>query len=1848
MSLNIDPMNPFYIYENKDQDGGRTISKKMPEEMIEIHDGIAVLKQIPDTTYGITVIDGRGNPFTDRTSTSIPPSQLRPNEFLVLDRVGFLVFNPVQNNKTITVKEYYGKGYWLIDASRIMTELIEHETDGTVDFKTLDNLYDALVEQGDYAKEQGDYAKQQGDMLKNEINKKANKETENGGFAAGNIAAAKTGGAIGRKAKAESGGAAGHEAVSDSGGAVGYGAKTTSGGALGSGAVSGSGFAGGINAKAAIQNSSTGAFSGIDAIQLGTGTNTAAKTLQVYNKRIVESNGSLTDVGALSSLATSQKGTIIGAVNELHVKSHTHSNKAALDGITSDMMKSLNLQNKVYPIDISKVGSGNNILYITIAGITSYDQLNNQVIRLHTGAYSNTNTTPANIYLNVNGLGSKAIMRSITSLQAGYDTKQYYTDLFHAREINRNTVMELSITGSSVTWLNPTSPIRATSEQLLAGTEEAAYITPKLAKSALAYQQTPSGGFVGGSNARLHQYGGGAAVGKDSYSEYGGGAIGENASANCGGAAGAGAEAQYGGAVGMGARADSGGSIGEGATSIDGGAVGFSTKTGNGFAGGLDAQTVDSNNMGIDAIQLGSGTNNAPKTMQVYSKRIVESNGSLTDVGALSNLKTSNKTNIVSALNTLQDTKADKSTTLQGYGITDAYTKDDINNKLSSVYRVRGSIPTINDLPEYEDVEVGDVFNIEKAGTFEWNIRTDVGPGLNGSISQGIMLIAGQPVINGKLIVGGQYICDVGGKRVIVEVIEITPTQAKADYIADTSFTALTSEDFSKNFTMIHTFIKTVPVNPGDNVVFTADGNEPWDVLAGIVDLSDYAQKSDLNQKANRRTVSGGFAAGQGSTATAGAAIGENAYASDGGAAGSNSYAQHGGAAGDHTDTNDGGAVGQNSHSSNGGAIGANTITSNGFAGGQNARTETLADGAIDAVQLGEGTNSKPYTAQIYNYQLLESENTASASSKKWLKDIGNLSTLTTTQKNTIVAALNELNFKTETEVVSNPSNALTDGTYYYDDPNTNARSLLIVFNTGMEANINGQPMEYYKQLMITLNPEYPNDTLIKIRDLFKDESNFDTDFWVTYRIHDHQNQSVLDMVTNATISAWNNKAEKSELVGKKGTGANSEKFNDVNNQASAEYTHAEGNNTSADGKSAHAEGRATHAGGEASHTEGGFTLAQGQAAHAEGNSARAIGNNTHAEGLYTIANGDSSHAQGKFNIEDTESVYAHIVGNGTAPDARSNAHTLDWAGNAWFAGKVEPEDYSNFDAHFQSNFDLKADSQTETGGFAAGDRALVGNQGSGGAIGRDAYAVFGGAVGTGAGSDDGGAIGTDCSSYNGGAAGAVAHATDGGAVGFFAKNSDGFSGGLRAVCEDSSGTAIDAVQLGEGTNRTPKTMQVYSYRLMDANGKIPAERLPYVSGTAVIENSLTSTSTAAALSANQGKLLNESKVDKIAGKGLSANDYTTAEKTKLSGIATNANNYVHPASHAAGMIAQDSTHRFVSDTEKSTWNGKLAASNIKAGDNVSISTSGNNITISSYSNKAYKTACCVVGHTNGGATEDDCDFLCNGENDTQMLQYALKQCCTDGGKLIILQGTYSITKSLTVSPIIQFGKVIIQGNGAIFSYSSSAGFTMLSVSSEDVDVTIENITFQTDDNNISTGKAIEIVAHNTTVQNCTFKRIGTCISMPDNSPGNYRNIISNNMFTKVGHAIDGYTFYTTISNNIFNDFYSAITLTGNNNIISSNQLVSPSRCENGMNVSSANYTLIIGNQINVTMGTACKVKGYAVISGNYIYASGPDGVYSIDTGSSTSGSIISNGNILSGSVHDSVNALISTGNITL
>lgn len=207
----------------------------------------------------------------------------------------------------------------------------------------------------------------------------------------------------------------------------------------------------------------------------------------------------------------------------------------------------------------------------------------------------------------------------------------------------------------------------------------------------------------------------------------------------------------------------------------------------------------------------------------------------------------------------------------------------------------------------------------------------------------------------------------------------------------------------------------------------------------------------------------------------------------------------------------------------------------------------------------------------------------------------------------------------------------------------------------------------------------------------------------------------------------------------KTGSGTNSETFNDNMNTASGNYSHAEGQNTEAGGTAAHAEGYKTQCLGNYSHAEGYNACAQGAGSHVEGyslysgiSSYKALGSGSHieghnqgyvwnygdgahiegytdiqegrtcygkgahiegynsssndgadaahVEGYYTIADAAYHHIEGKYNLQDGDAMYQHIAGNGTSSN-RSNSHTLDWQGNAVFAGTVSNSgaDYAEY-----------------------------------------------------------------------------------------------------------------------------------------------------------------------------------------------------------------------------------------------------------------------------------------------------------------------------------------------------------------------------------------------------------------------------------------------------------------------------------------------------------------------------------------------------------------------------------------
>lgn len=117
------------------------------------------------------------------------------------------------------------------------------------------------------------------------------------------------------------------------------------------------------------------------------------------------------------------------------------------------------------------------------------------------------------------------------------------------------------------------------------------------------------------------------------------------------------------------------------------------------------------------------------KKTETYSKTEIDGKGFLTEHQDISNKADKattlegygitdayTKTQTDSQIDAKMANKADKATTLQGYGITDAYTKTEVDGKLSSVYKPAGNILFAN-LPTPSATNLGKVYNVTDAFT---------------------------------------------------------------------------------------------------------------------------------------------------------------------------------------------------------------------------------------------------------------------------------------------------------------------------------------------------------------------------------------------------------------------------------------------------------------------------------------------------------------------------------------------------------------------------------------------------------------------------------------------------------------------------------------------------------------------------------------------------------------------------------------------------------------------------------------------------------------------------------------------------------------------------------------------------------------------------------------------------------------------------------------------------------------------------------------------------------------------------------------------------------------------------
>lgn len=176
-------------------------------------------------------------------------------------------------------------------------------------------------------------------------------------------------------------------------------------------------------------------------------------------------------------------------------------------------------------------------------------------------------------------------------------------------------------------------------------------------------------------------------------------------------------------------------------------------------------------------------------------------------------------------------------------------------------------------------------------------------------------------------------------------------------------------------------------------------------------------------------------------------------------------------------------------------------------------------------------------------------------------------------------------------------------------------------------------------------------------------------------------------------------------------------------------------------------------------------------------------------------------------------------------------------------------------------------------------------------------------------------------------------------------------------MTQDANNRLVTDSEKSTWNSKAPTTpVTTNTNGLMSKEDKSKLDGVTTGANRIILNNTITSTSTSEGATANVVKVVNDTLLTHSSnttshvtanertiwsGKASTSVATTTSnglmakeDKIKLNGVATGANNYVHPAAHPASIITQDSTHRFVTDAEKSTWNRKTDKSYVDTQDN--------------------------------------------------------------------------------------------------------------------------------------------------------------------------------------------------------------------------------------------------------------------------------------------------------------------------
>lgn len=147
-------------------------------------------------------------------------------------------------------------------------------------------------------------------------------------------------------------------------------------------------------------------------------------------------------------------------------------------------------------------------------------------------------------------------------------------------------------------------------------------------------------------------------------------------------------------------------------------------------------------------------------------------------------------------------------------------------------------------------------------------------------------------------------------------------------------------------------------------------------------------------------------------------------------------------------------------------------------------------------------------------------------------------------------------------------------------------------------------------------------------------------------------------------------------------------------------------------------------------------------------------------------------------------------------------------------------------------------------------------------------------------------------------------------------------------------------------------------------------------------------------------------KVNVEVGKGLSSNDYTLTEKTKLASVETNANYYIHPSSHQTGMITESSALTNLETSENATQHEINLAIDSK------INSGGGSVDWSDIENKPSDYPPSSHNHDDRYYTEAEVDTALNSKQNT------------------LVSGTN--IKTINNTSLLGTGNINIQGGGSI------------------------------------------------------------------------------------------------------------------------------------------------------------------------------------------------------------------------